>query len=82
MLQIFGRVFVDLCPFVTLIRVLRELCELFIMSQPVEQGQRRQEQGLVAENIVQCAALFYERGKSGSNYLGKEKFRAVLKNCK
>lgn len=29
-------------------------------------------------DIVTCVALFYEKGKSGSSFLRKEKFRAEL----
>lgn len=30
------------------------------------------------QDIVNCVALFYEKGKSGSSFLRKEKFRAQL----
>ena len=29
-------------------------------------------------DVINCVAIFYERGKSGSNFLHKEKFRAEL----
>lgn len=31
------------------------------------------------QDIVNCVALFYEQGKSGSSFLRKEKFRAQLR---
>ena len=30
------------------------------------------------EDIINCVALYYEKGSSGINYLRKEKFRAAL----
>jgi len=30
------------------------------------------------QDIIGCVALFYEKGKSGSSFLRKEKFRAQL----
>ena len=31
------------------------------------------------QDILNCVALFYEQGKSGSSFLRKEKFRAQLR---
>jgi len=31
------------------------------------------------QDIVNCVALFYEQGKSGSSFLRKEKFQAQLR---
>ena len=30
------------------------------------------------EDIISCVALYYQKGKSGSSFLRKEKFRAQL----
>ena len=30
------------------------------------------------EDVINCVALYYEKGSSGTNYIRKEKFRAAL----
>lgn len=45
-----------------------------VASGSSEKNESQKDEG----DVISCVAIFYEKGASGNNYVGKEKFHAVL----